>query len=202
MYNISTYSKSLNLLNRHPLTVLYFVLVIVLGLVTRGKFNFVENESIYIVGGLLIKNSSLFSQDLFFSLESTLLHGLPYSIIASIFWTLTDNELIVVLIMRGICWLLFFSALWYFLKVARLFSVPSLLGLIFWLISDQTLVAGEWVVNGAEQKPLAYAAVFLALACAVTRRWYLMAICIGVAFLVSRSSRRLGQYIYLCNTIA
>ena len=60
-------------------------------------------------------------------------------------------------------------------------SIPSTLGAVAIFLTHQSLIAGEWMLGGAEPKTFAYAALLLAFAAWQKKKWWIFGLMSGIA---------------------
>lgn len=99
---------------------------------------------------------------------------------------------------RFMIYLLLSAAVYDFLKAVRLNIIIGLIALFFFL-GHQSIVAGEWIVNGVDTKSIAYACVIFSLA-ALVRKKYIQ----GFAFIGASISFHplVGIYSFYCALLA
>lgn len=102
------------------------------------------------------------------------------------------------LVGRAILYLLFAGAALFFIRTFRIYFPFGMLALIPFL-SNQYLIAGEWMVGGTETKAFAYAFVLFALSLFYRRKWL-----IGFAFAGAALSFHIlvGIYALFCTGVA
>ena len=83
---------------------------------------------------------------------------------------------------RILCWLLISLAL---LRLGQRFGIPlwmAFLGILFWLLKEQSIVASSWMVGGFEAKVVAYIFLVVAFNLFIQKRYHLASFLLGLCF--------------------
>lgn len=128
---------------------------------------FWDNEWAYTLGPLKILKVRFLLND--FYLDKVYPYFIVYDTFAAPFYALFD-DLTATLILRVLIWVFQIWALLRLLKTLGVRWWGAVLLVVFWLNSEQTLVAGEWIIGCASSKPVAYGFAFLSLDNALRNR--------------------------------
>jgi len=150
-------------------------------LLTFGGPEVGANEGVYLVKSRQLVDSNFLAADWTFERETSSPHGLLFSALIAPFWKTELTPIQVIFILRAILWAAFAAATIAFLRSQDLPVLPAFVGMSIWVLEGQFLLAGEWLVGGAEQKTLAYIALLMALANAMKSRWISMSLWLSVS---------------------
>jgi hypothetical protein len=158
-------------------------LAAVLALVSIAYFHptISENERVYLTPGRQLLDPQFLANDWTVGSQSGANFGLLFSGLAAVLWAVTKDALTVTLISRWLVWIIAASTLLYLSRVLKIRRWVFVLGVAVWLYSSQNLMAGEWLFGPAEQKVVAYAFLFLALAAAWYDKLLLAGLSLGAA---------------------
>ena len=139
---------------------------LVLGMLTIAAAFFVpwliENEMVYLIDGRQLIDSGFLGTD-WTHAPAGLPRSLTFAPLTAALWWISSDVLSVALLARLIVWGVFLLALRRLAQTLSIAPLVTLIGLLAYVSTGQSIACGEWILGGAEQKVLAYSFFLLAL---------------------------------------
>lgn len=130
----------------------------------------VSNEQVYLLPPMQWWDAGVLATDWTWGGDLWRSSALLFAWLAAPLWGISDSPQVVALVGRGLVWGLLALAIVRLGRALRVRPRWIVFGVGAWLMTGQSIAAGEWLFLGFERKPFAHAAALLSLAAIVRDR--------------------------------